>query len=233
MQIIPIAGEGTRFANANYTVAKYLLPFEGLPIIEHILEHFEKSVETLVVLNAKKNHIEIINAILKKLSFVNYEVVEISNTDGQLMSVLEGLAISTFRNFDKPTWIFNGDTIRYDKIPYKIFDEFPDFDAFIEVFHQKGEHWSFVDSLGNVKLVAEKVRISDYACSGLYGFRNIQVLRKLYLEGAISKVRNESYVSSAFNTYIAKNRSVYSFLTDRSKFKLCGTPEEYESVVKK
>ena len=51
MQIIPIAGKSSRFKSAGYTVAKYLLPVSGKPVIEHILSYFDKSKPTLLILN--------------------------------------------------------------------------------------------------------------------------------------------------------------------------------------
>ena len=69
MQIIPIAGKGSRFKSAGYTTAKYLLPVSGKPVIEHILSYFDNSKPTLLILNERdlnKKHIE---RILKDLDF--------------------------------------------------------------------------------------------------------------------------------------------------------------------
>lgn len=233
MQVIPIAGKGSRFKEKGYELAKYLLPIYNKPVIENILEYFDKEQKTLIILNKNDNNFLSIDQILKKLNFKEYQIVEIDNTSGQLVSVYEGILISRYKNHVGPFWIYNGDTIRKLKLNNNLFTTFPDSDGFIEVFKNTGGHWSFVDKLGIISEITEKKRISEFCSTGLYGFKNLQIFREVYEKRNLDLYNDELYVSSILKKYIQINFTVRSFESKLSDFILCGTPTEYELEVKK
>ena len=170
MQIIPIAGKGSRFTSAGYKTAKYLLPVSGKPVIEQILSYFDKTIPTLLILNTQDTNKDKIESLLDTLGFEDFQVVEINDTDGQLTSVVNGVKVSKFCCYNGPVWIFNGDTIRKKELPYSLFKN-SHYEGFVEVFKEEGTHWSFVDKLGEISRITEKNKISDYCCTGLYGFK--------------------------------------------------------------
>jgi dTDP-glucose pyrophosphorylase len=230
MQIIPIAGKGSRFRSAGYTTAKYLLPVSGKPVIEHILSYFDKTVPTLLILNKKDSNRKQIESILKSLCYEDFQVVEIDDTNGQLTSVVHGVMTSKFSDYDGPAWIYNGDTIRKKELPYSLLAD-NDSEGFIEVFKEKGSHWSFVDLLGRISKITEKERISEYCCTGLYGFKNLNRVIGYVRNGNVAKLKNELYVSGVYQNIIDDNMTVWAFESDRNDFFLCGTPNEYEKVL--
>jgi dTDP-glucose pyrophosphorylase len=232
MQIIPIAGKGSRFRSAGYTTAKYLLPVLGRPVLEHILSYFDKTMPTLLILNEQDSNKKQIEGILKSLNFEDFQVVEIADTNGQLTSVINGVVKSKYYDYDGPVWIYNGDTIRKKELPYSILAS-NNSEGFIEVFREEGSHWSFVDSLGVISRIAEKDRISGYCCTGLYGFRNLKRVFSYVDSDSVPKLKNELYVSGVYQNILEDNMSVWAFESERSDFLLCGTPEEYENVLKK
>ncbi len=229
MQIIPIAGKGSRFKSVGYTTAKYLLPVSGKPVIEHILSYFDKTMPTLLILNTQDANKDKIESVLEALDFEDFQVVEIDDTDGQLTSVVEGVMISKYHNYDGPAWIYNGDTIRMKELPYSLLSN-NDSEGFVEVFKEEGSHWSFVDSLGKISRITEKNRISKYCCTGLYGFKNLNRVIGYVKSGKVTKLKNELYVSGVFQTIIDDNMTVWAFESERNEFLLCGTPNEYEKV---
>lgn len=231
MQIIPIAGKGSRFKSAGYNTAKYLLPVTGRPVIEHILSYFDKSKPTLLILNRQDFNKKQIERILRALDYKDFQVVEIDDTDGQLASVVEGVMISKYQNYDGPAWIYNGDTIRVNELPYSLLFN-NDSEGFIEVFKEKGSHWSFVDSLGKISRITEKYRISDYCCTGLYGFKNLNRVIEYVKNGSVVKLKNELYVSGVFQNIMDDNLDVWAFESPREEFLLCGTPGEYQEVLR-
>jgi dTDP-glucose pyrophosphorylase len=230
MQIIPIAGRGNRFRSAGYSTAKYLLQVSGKPVIEHILSYFDKTAPTLLILNKKDSNRKQIEVILKYLRFEDFQVVEIDDTNGQLTSVVNGVVASKFHSYDGPVWIYNGDTIRKKKLPYSLLAD-NDCEGFIEVFKETGSHWSFVDSLGKVSKITEKERISDYCCTGLYGFKNLNRVIHYVRNGDVIKLKDELYVSGVYQNFLNDNMDVWAFESDRNDFLLCGTPSEYEKVI--
>jgi len=232
MQIIPIAGKGSRFRSSGYTTAKYLLPVLGKSIIEHILSYFDKTRSTLIILNEQDSNKKQIERILKALDYKDFQVVEIADTNGQLTSVVNGVMKSKFYDYDGPAWIYNGDTIRKKELPYSFFEN-NDSEGFIEVFKEEGSHWSFVDSLGRISKITEKDRISEYCCSGLYGFKNLNRVIEYVRNGNVAKLKNELYVSGVYQNIMDDNMTVWAFESDRTDFLLCGTPKEYEKVLTK
>ena len=232
MQIIPIAGKGSRFRTAGYTIAKYLLLVSGKPIIEHILSYFDKTEPTLLILNKEDLNKTQIENILKILGYKDFQVVEIDDTNGQLTSVVNGVKASKYSDYNGPVWIYNGDTIRKKKLPYSLLAK-SNCEGFVEVFKEEGSHWSFVDSLGKISQITEKERISDYCCTGLYGFKNLARVIGYVDSDSVAKLKNELYVSGVYQNIMAENMSVWAFESDRNDFLLCGTPEEYEQVLGK
>lgn len=230
MQIIPIAGKGSRFTSAGYTTSKYLLPVSGKPVIEHILSYFDRTKSTLLILNEQESNKEQIERILKELRYEDFEVVEIKETNGQLTSVVNGVLASKYCDYQGPAWIYNGDTIRKKELPYSLLFN-NDSEGFIEVFKENGSHWSFVDSLGRISKITEKERISEYCCTGLYGFKNLNRVVEYVRNGKVSKLKNELYVSGVYQNILDENMTVWAFESDRNEFLLCGTPKEYEKVL--
>jgi NDP-sugar pyrophosphorylase family protein len=230
MQIIPLAGKGSRFLKEGYKISKYLLTIQGKTVLEHILFYFDRARPSLLILNEEDNNIEVVESILNTLGFKDFDIVEISDTNGQLTSVVRGFKKSRFSSYSGPVWIFNGDTVRRKNISYSLFDELK-CDGIIEVFLEKGDHWSFVDVLGPVSKISEKERISDFCCTGLYGFRNIQIVIELFDNGRLLLLKNELYVSSLYNRMLDEGMIVCAFESARFDFLLCGTPEEYSRVI--
>src|SRR5690606_14973859 len=94
-------------------------------------------------------------------------------TDGQLCTVL---AASHVFDLDQEILIAASDTLVEGNIATDIRNS--SWDGLISVANLPGEQWSFArtDKDGNVTEVAEKVRISDHASTGLYFFRRARDL---------------------------------------------------------
>ena len=148
MQIIPLAGKGSRFRDQGYDTPKYLLPLKDKPILEHILSYFHKDRKTLLIANASDCSASRIQEIVVRLGFERFDIVELGDTEGQLETVVLGIKASRFQGHTGPMWIYNGDTVRQASVPYDIFENHPH-DGFVEVFEELGDHWSFADNLGN------------------------------------------------------------------------------------
>ncbi|MGB1430489.1 MAG: hypothetical protein ACPG6J_01415 [Flavobacteriaceae bacterium] len=230
MQIIPLAGKGSRFRDQGYDTPKYLLPLKDKPILEHILSYFHKDRKTLLIANASDCSASRIQEIVVRLGFECFDIVEIGDTEGQLETVVLGIKASRFQGHTGPMWIYNGDTVRQATVPYDIFENHPH-EGFVEVFEELGDHWSFADNLGEVRRVVEKERISNFCSTGLYGFRSTRKIISDFEKNRYAKTKREFYVSTVFQSLLEDGRRVFSFLTPRDKFVLCGTPEEYRNAI--
>ncbi len=226
MIIITLAGASSRFFNEGYSVVKYKLEFNGRSVIENILSYIPRDEKILLILNEKFNDFFYIEIILNKLGFKKFQIVQISDTKGQLETLYLSLTtVDAFIEKDEEIVVYNGDTIR-------MMNKWADFpkNGYIEVFLADGNHWSFVDKIGLVENVTEKVRISNYCSSGLYVFENKKVILDNY-HNYISVVLTEFYIAP-FYQYLIKNKYlIFSGLVPSDSFIFCGTPSEYEMSI--
>ncbi len=228
MIVITLAGASSRFFSEGYSVVKYKLEFNGCSIIENILSYIPRSEKILLILNEKFNDYLYIESILYKLGFSKFKVIQISDTKGQLETLY--LSLTTVNGFienNEEIVVFNGDTIR----ALSKWADFPK-NGYIEVFQAKGNHWSFVDKIGLVENVTEKVRISDYCSSGLYVFQNKSLILDNY-QKYISEVLTELYIAPFYQYLIYHKYQIYSGLVPSDSFIFCGTPSEYEKSLNK
>ena len=118
--------------------------------------------------------------------------------------MINGVITSRYREYEGPVWIYNGDTIRRKELPFSLLEQ-NESEGFIEVFKEEGSHWSFVDSLGKISKITEKERISDYCCTGLYGFKNLSRIIEYVASGSVARLKNELYVSGVYQNIIDDN----------------------------
>lgn len=222
--IIPLVGNSSRFFKEGYTSVKYKLPLsKSKSILWHILSYIDREYNLIIVTNIKFDDTEWLNNILSELNFLNFEIIKLGDTDGQLTTVKLGIQKSKIVDMSDELIIYNGDTVRH--LPFNF--DFKSYDGVIEVFEQDGEQWSFVDKIGLVTKVTEKNKISNYCSTGLYGFKNINLF--LNYADKTKMVNGEKYIAPMYNNLIIDNLKVKSFLSKINNFSSCGTPKEYET----
>lgn len=229
MFIIPMAGKSKRFFDAGYTIPKFQLPINNTTVFSMALKSFEKYFYDdffLFIMYDDKNIYNFINKEIEKLNIRNYAVKILNNyTAGQAETVHIG--IKDYRD-DMPLYIFNIDTF-INKFEKPIFIN--ECDGFLDVFHGKGEHWSFIEPLNEkeVKKTTEKIKISDYCSNGLYFFKNKKIFEKAY--SCLKKTNNELYIAPMYNFLIQEDYKIFYRLIDINKLLFCGTPQEYEKLI--
>ncbi|HMB94421.1 MAG TPA: glycosyltransferase family 2 protein, partial [Tepidisphaeraceae bacterium] len=149
-------------------------------------------------------------------------------TQGQACTVL--LARELIDN-DQPLVIFNADTWCRTSLSQASNSKI---DGLLGVFHAEGDRWSFArtDESGRVVETAEKRRISDWACTGLYHFtRGSDFVR--YADQMIERderVNGEFYVAPVYNQMIADGRDIR--LDIATEAAALGTPEDLAAFLK-
>lgn len=171
--VMPMAGRGSRFAGSGYAQPKPLIPVLGKPMFIHALRsiegiHFSKLI--IVALEEHERDYHISGSIAHLGQHV--ELVLLPDvTDGQLCTVL---AASAHLRKNEDLLIVSSDTIVVSGIGTDIQTMPENCKGLISVANMPGDRWSFArtDVSGKVVEVAEKVRISDHASTGLYYFSN-------------------------------------------------------------
>ncbi len=121
----------------------------------------------------------------------------------------------------------SSDTYVVSNLGQDIAERQPDSRGIISVTDMPGDNWSFarIDKTGQVVEVAEKVRISDYASTGLYYFTS----GREFVEAADEMIRNvertqgEYYVMSVYEKYIQRRWRVE--ISPATEMWDMGTPE--------
>lgn len=210
--VIPMAGRGSRFAQAGYAKPKPLIDVHGKPMIECVTENIAPKEEHVFIYLCLQEHLEQyhLEAFLKRIE-PDCIVVPVSEvTEGAACTVL--LAEQYINNSDQ-LMIANSDQyVEADMNEY--LRAMNGMDGLIMTMSADDPKWSFVkyDSNGYVTMVREKEVISTEATVGIYNFAKGSDFVK-YAHKMIEKnirVNNEFYVAPVYNEMIdAGSRITY------------------------
>ena len=170
--VVPMAGRGSRFADAGYTDPKPLINVHGKHMIEVVINNITHSCEHRFIFVCQEDHVKAYNldAIFSN-ACKNYEIVTINAiTEGAAITVLKA------RNFfdnEEPLMIANSDQwVDVDINDYLQDMEQRNLSGSMLTMKADDPKWSYakVDSRGSVSEVVEKIVISDEATVGIYNF---------------------------------------------------------------
>lgn len=208
--LIPMAGAGSRFAQAGYTFPKPLIEVRGRPMIEVVVKNL--NIEANYIFLVQKEHYEKYNLkYLLRLIAPNCEIVQV---DG----ITEGAACTTllarkYIDNHAPLIIANSDQyIEWNSNEAMYAFNADAIDGGILTFKAHHPKWSYAraDFNGFVSEVAEKRVISEDATVGVYYWRQGSDYVK-YAQQMIEKnirVNNEFYVCPVFNEAIADGKKI-------------------------
>jgi len=226
--LIPMAGAGSRFAEAGYTFPKPLIDVNGKPMIQTVVENlgFEANYHFVV----QREHREKYNLdTMLNLIAPDSKVIEVDGiTEGAACTAL--LAKEYIDN-DNPLFFANSDQfVEWDVMEFMYAMNEKQADGGIVTFEATHPKWSFakIDEQGLVTEVAEKNPISNLATVGYYYWKHGSDFVK-YAEQMIERdvrVNNEFYVCPVFNQAIEDNRRIYTH--NASRMWGLGTPEDLE-----
>lgn len=234
MIVIPMAGLSSRFFKAGYDIPKYQLDMCGKTVFARSLESFKAYFETdlfVIILRDVYDTKAFVEREIQNLGIRNYKICVLEGeTEGQAETVYLGIKDTAD---DEELYIFNIDTFRHD------FKK-PDFakycDGYLEVFKGEGDHWSFVGIDENDKVVrtTEKERISDLCSDGLYYFNKVGVFKSLFEKTKSEKlyVKGELYIAPMYNLMLEQDADIRYDLIELSQIDFCGTPDEYDLLMK-
>jgi len=224
--LIPMAGAGSRFANAGYTFPKPLIEVNGKPMIQVVVENL--NIEANYTFIVQKEHYEKYSLqYLLNLIAPNCNIVQV---DG----LTEGAACTTllakeFIDNDAPLVMANSDQfVEWNSNECLYAFNADGIDGGIVTFKSTHPKWSYVRTGedGFVSEVAEKKPISDSATVGIYFWKKGSDYVK-YAEQMIEKnirTNNEFYVCPVFNEAIADGKKIR--VKDIERMWGIGTPED-------
>ena len=229
--VIPMAGQGSRFAKAGYEKPKPFIDVDGKPMIVRVLENLAYP-DARYILIARKEHMEkeaeLVKQIEKDFNAIFIPIDKL--TEGTACTVLYA---RQYINNDEPLLIANSDQI----VDMNIADFIDDciekkldgsILTFIDEF--KDPKWSFakIDKNNLVTEVKEKVVISEYATVGIYLFSKGKEFVNATIDMIIEneRVNGEFYTCPTYNYAINENAKIGIYNIDFKQMHGIGTPDD-------
>jgi len=213
--VLPIAGRGSRFAEAGFTVPKPLIPIHGTPMIEVVVNNIRPSQPHRFIFVALQEHLDHLGMrdTLRRIA-PDCEIIPVHEvTQGAACTVL--LARDLINNAD-PLMLANSDQwVDIDINDYLATMEIRGADGLIMTMWADHPKWSYVglDKAGNIERVVEKQVISNEATVGIYNFARGSdfVCAAEQMIAKNLRVNNEFYVAPAYNEVIETRQKVIYF----------------------
>jgi UDP-N-acetylglucosamine diphosphorylase / glucose-1-phosphate thymidylyltransferase / UDP-N-acetylgalactosamine diphosphorylase / glucosamine-1-phosphate N-acetyltransferase / galactosamine-1-phosphate N-acetyltransferase len=236
--LIPMAGEGSRFAEAGYADPKPFIDVHGMPMIERVMENV-KMPNANFILVARSTHMQNYMHVIEKMRLkYSIDIILIDKlTEGTACTILSAFKLI---NNTTPLLIVNSDQIVDMPIADYITDCFDKkADGSILCFEdsEMNPKWSFakINEAGFVTEVKEKEAISNLATVGIYFFAK----GIYYCEGAIEmivqndRVNNEFYTCPVYNYSIKDDKKILTYTIAQSAMHGLGTPADLNIYLKK
>ena len=233
--VIPMAGQGKRFKDADITKPKFMIEIKNKTLFEWSLDSLPVEISRKIIFVCLEEHEKefnvskfIKNIMKKRYTKINYEIVYLEKTTrGQVETVLRAKQLMDSEN---PLIIYNIDThFISTRLKSKILIlKNQNIDGVLGCFTSDDENLSFVelDEKGLVKRVREKEKISSLASTGLYVFSNV----RQFVEAAETmikndrKVKGEFFVSEIYNILLKSGKKFEIDIAE--EFIPFGTPED-------
>lgn len=235
--VIPMAGQGSRFASAGYEKPKPFIDVAGKPMITRVLENLAHP-NARYVLIARKEHMDrekdLVQQIETQFNAVFVPVEKL--TEGTACTVLYA---RKYINNDAPLLIANSDQI----VDINIGDFISDcqerhLDGSILTFidEHKDPKWSFAktDDNGLVTEVKEKQVISQYATVGIYFYTKGSDFVNATIDMVVEndRVNNEFYTCPTYNYAIKEGKKIGIYNIPFKSMHGIGTPDDLNDYLR-
>lgn len=231
--VVPMAGRGSRFAQAGYKLPKPLIDIHGRPMIEYVTKNITPDCAHRFIYICQQEHLEKydLKTQLERIAPGCVIVTVDHITEGAACTVL--LAEKYIDNSD-PMMIANSDQF-VDTDINRYLAAMQARDGLIMTMPANDPKWSYIkyDNDGFVTLVREKEVISNQATVGIYNYSHGADFVR-YAHQMIEKnirVNGEFYVAPVYNEMIEAGKKIV-FCDVGEKMHGLGIPEDLEAFLK-
>lgn len=236
--VIPMAGRGSRFAEAGYKDPKPLISVCGKPMIQVVVENLAPQRAHRFIFICQNQHIKDYGLEQKLKSYAqNVEIIGIDGiTEGQVCTVLKAKELI---NNDDPLMTANSDQyIDFDINDYLQAMDDRKLDGLIMTMKADDPKWSYARTNmdGLVTETAEKKVISTDATVGIFNFRHgrdlVRAAEKMIADNI--RVNNEFYTCPCYNYLIQEGHKigVYGIGEEYNGMYGLGIPQDLEFFLK-
>ena len=237
--VIPMAGTGDRYLRAGYTGPKPLIPVDGRPMIEHVIDLFPGERDFLFICNRHHLATTPLEKILRQ-KVPNCEIVAIeSHKRGPVHTVLE--AIDRVPDDDETIVNYCDFSARWDYADFIRQLHARRADGGISAYRGFHPHslghtlyaYMRVDADRWMQEIKEKGhftpdRMQEFASAGTYYFARGAYVKKYFAELVEKNVNlnGEFYVSLVYN--LMQRDGLRTLVHEMSHFLQWGTPEDLD-----
>lgn len=231
--VVPMAGRGSRFAQAGYEMPKPLIDIYGRPMIEYVTKNISPDCEHRFIYICQQEHVE-------KYGLANrLEAIAPGCVVLTIDHVTEGAACTVLL---AEKYIDNNDALMIANSDQYVDTDINDYlrmmkeyDGLIMTMPADDPKWSFIkfDGDGFVTMVREKEVISNEATVGIYNYKHGSDFVK-YAHQMIEKnirVNNEFYVAPVYNEMIEDGKKIV-YCNIGAKMHGLGVPEDLEEFMR-
>ena len=198
--VVPMAGRGSRFADAGFDRPKPFIDVCGYPMIEIVIRNLTPKLPHRFVFIMQEEHWQAHDAkrVFDRACTSQYEVVRIDDiTEGAAQTVL---CAQNLIDSDEPLMIANSDQFVATDINTYL-ESGAGADGFLMTMRASDPKWSYAEVRnGMVRQVVEKQVISDVATVGIYNFSRgdlfVSAASKMIDQG--EKSQGEYYVAPVY-----------------------------------
>jgi dTDP-glucose pyrophosphorylase len=213
--VVPMAGRGSRFAQAGFTLPKPLIPVhQTVPMIRLVIENLRPAgVDHRFIFLCLQEHLDEygVGQTLTDWAGPNTEIVPVrAVTEGAACTVL---LAKEFIDNDDPMMIANSDQwVDVSINDYLASMEAVGADGLIMTMWADHPKWSYVrlDQDDKITEVVEKQVVSNEATVGIYNYRHgkdfVNAAEAMIAQDL--RVNGEFYVAPAYNTMIADGKKL-------------------------
>lgn len=235
--VIPMAGRGSRFADAGYALPKPLLPIHGVPMIEVVVRNLAPSEPARFVFICRRDHLaEYGFEAGLRAAAPGCEIVPIDAvTEGAACTVM--LAEHAIDPGDVLVIANSDQWVDHTMDEHLAILRREQLDGLIMTMTADDPKWSFVelDERRRVTNVVEKEVVSDEATVGIYTFAHggdfVRAAKAMIAAG--KRVNGEFYVAPAYNELIAEGAAIGidNIGADADGMYGLGTPPDLEAFL--
>ena len=225
--MIPLGGTGERFKYLNYNRPKALINALGKPILYYLLDSIKYEEGDIIYIPYNKEYLNYnLESVLRKdYPEINFNFLCLNeNTRGAAETI--NIALKCLDISDRPIISLDGDNF------YNI--------DILSKWNRKNEIitiqdntrgmpiYSYVeiDKDNNITNIIEKEKVSNYACTGAYGFESYKELLK-YTQRIIDKNKrdkDEFYISTTIREMVNNDNLFKNIVIDKNQWICLGTP---------
>lgn len=231
--VIPMAGRGSRFAQAGFTDPKPFIPVGGAPMIERVINNLRPTCSHRFIFVCQQAHLDHYDFTPRLAALApDCEILGLPGvTAGAACSVL---AAARWIDNDQPLMIANADQwVDVDINAYLATLDSDGLDGLMMTMKADDPKWSYAcfDAQGQVCQVIEKEVVSGEATVGIYNYRRGQDFCRLARDMITRNARSqgEFYVAPVYTDLYREGMTrigVYNIGEDGREMYGLGTPDD-------